>query len=143
MKKRTGSTGRLYIALLGLCASLSGCAVINQHARVADWPDLKVVEHHVSHAEMHERCKRFVGPLMSPAGCTLFYLDQSEAHIYVSKDFPNRYVLEHERLHAAGYDHIGSDNMQRVVERWKARQRAQHAVATGSQADAGLQPSGH
>jgi hypothetical protein len=113
--------------LAGVWISLSGCAVINQHQRVAGWPDLKVVEHHVSHEEMRARCTRFVAPYMSPEGCTLFYLDQAEAHIYVSKDFPSRHVLEHERLHAAGYDHIGSDNMKRVLARWKERQRAQHA----------------
>jgi hypothetical protein len=114
--------------LVGLSVSLSGCAVINQHAPVAGWPDLKVVEHHVSHQEMRERCVRFMAPGMSPEGCTLFYLDQNEAHIYVSKDFPSQHVLQHERLHAAGYDHIGSENMQRMLARWKAKQRTQQAA---------------
>jgi hypothetical protein len=114
-------------ALIGISVSLSGCAVINQHERVAGWPDLKVVEHHVSNEEMRDRCMRFMAPYMSPEGCTVFYLDQAEAHIFVSKDFPSQHVLEHERLHAAGYDHIGSDNMRRILARWKERQRTQHA----------------
>jgi hypothetical protein len=49
-------------------------------------------------------------------------------HIYVSKGFPSEHVLEHERLHAAGYDHIGSDKLKRILERWKARQRTQHSI---------------
>lgn len=113
--------------LLAVCLSLNACAVIDTHERVAGWPELKVVEHHVSQEEMLARCRRFVPPYMTPEGCTIFYLDHNEAHIYVSKDFPSQRVLEHERLHAAGYDHIGSDNMKRILERWQARQRSQHA----------------
>jgi hypothetical protein len=30
-------------------------------------------------------------------------------------------VLRHERLHAAGYDHIGSKNMLRLLENWRAK----------------------
>jgi hypothetical protein len=112
---------------LALCFFLNACTVIDQHARVPGWPELKVLEHHVSHEEMRNRCMRFMAPYMSPEGCTVFYLDQAEAHIYVSKDFPSRQVLEHEHLHAAGYDHIGSDSMKRILERWKARQRASRA----------------
>jgi hypothetical protein len=99
----------------------SACTIIDGHKRVEGWPELKVVEHHVSNEEMRERCARYVGPFMSPEGCTLFYFDRSEAHIFVSKDFPSPRVLEHERLHAAGYDHIGSDGMQRMLDRWRAR----------------------
>jgi hypothetical protein len=107
---------------------LSGCAVMDQHHRVADWPELKVVEHHVSNQEMRDRCSPYVGNGMSPMGCTLFFLDQREAHIYVSKDFPSQPTLEHERLHAAGYDHVGSGSMQAILKNWKASNRQQIAV---------------
>jgi hypothetical protein len=123
-KRKIGFTRALYYPFLAVCIAFSGCAVINEHERVPGWPDLKVVEHHVAHEEMRERCAPFMPAYMSPEGCTIFQLDVGEAHIYVSKDFPNRLVLEHERLHAAGYDHIGSDHMQRILGRWKARQRA-------------------
>jgi hypothetical protein len=102
-----------------LSATLPGCTVMDHHTRVPGWPELKVVEHHVANAEMRDRCSRFVSPFMTTEGCTLFYLDRSEAHIYVSKDFPSQWVLEHERLHAAGYDHIGSNAMRRMLEDWK------------------------
>jgi hypothetical protein len=102
---------------------LAGCSTIDTHVRVADWPELKVVEHHVSNREMRDTCAPYVGLWMSPMGCTLYFLDQREAHIYVSEDFPSRAVLEHERLHAAGYDHVGSDGMQAMLKDWRARNR--------------------
>jgi hypothetical protein len=114
--------------LAGVSLSLAGCSIIDPHQRVPGWPDLKVVEHHVSQEEMRDRCARFMPFYMSPEGCTLFHFDRAEAHIYVSKDFPSALVLEHERLHAAGYDHIGSDGMKRMLARWRERQRTQHAA---------------
>lgn len=102
-----------------LSAALAGCATIDQHEPVPGWPALKIVEHHVATEEMLERCQRFVR-FSVPEGCTLFYFDRSEAHIYVRKDFPSGWVLKHERLHAAGYDHLGSTAMQRMLEAWKA-----------------------
>ena len=81
---------------------------------------------------MRDRCNPHVGAGMSPMGCTLFFLDQREAHIYVSKDFPSAAVLAHERLHAAGYDHVGSVGMQAIVRDWKARSQPQVAAGPGS-----------
>ena len=106
---------------LVLSAALTGCAAIDTHQRVPGWPELKVVEHHVATEEMLERCQRLVR-FAVPEGCTLFHFDRSEAHIYVRKDFPLSWVLNHERLHAAGYDHNGSTAMQRMLETWKAGQ---------------------
>ena len=102
-------------------AALGGCSVMNTHEPVRGWPELTIVEHHVPHAEMRDRCARFVSFGSSPEGCTLFYFDRREAHIYVSAELPSRGVLEHERLHAAGYDHVGSSSMRRLLEQWIAR----------------------
>ena len=119
-------------AVLGFAAftlaCLSGCATMDSHQRVAGWPELKVVEHHVSHVEMRNRCDPYVAAWMSAEGCTLFFLDLGEAHIYVSKEFPSQPVLEHERLHAAGYDHAGSVGMQGILKDWKARDKRQVAA---------------
>jgi hypothetical protein len=109
------------LAVLLLSGALAGCSVMNGHEKVAGWPELKIIEHHVPHAEMRDRCQRAVSLFASPEGCTYFYLDRSEAHIYVSKEFPNEMVLRHERLHAVGYDHIGSKNMLRMLENWKVK----------------------
>ena len=113
-----------FFAAVVLAAGLGGCSVMNTHQPVPGWPQLEVVEHHVSHAEMRDRCARFVSPFSFPEGCTLFYLDRREAHIYVSAELPSRGVLEHERLHAAGYDHLGSTNMLRVLQAWRAARSA-------------------
>ncbi len=105
-------------AVLG--ASLTGCATIDTHQRVPGWPELKVVEHHVTGEEVVERCQQNAPRFTVPEACTLFYLPHGEAHIYVRKDSAYRWVLNHERLHAAGYDHVGSTAMQRMLETWKA-----------------------
>jgi hypothetical protein len=102
-----------------LSAALTGCASIDTHQRVPGWPELKIVEHHVATEEVLERCQPFAR-FSVPEGCTLFHFHRSEAHIYVRKDFPAAWVLNHERLHAAGYDHRGSTAMQRMLEAWKA-----------------------
>jgi hypothetical protein len=101
-------------------AALAGCAVIDRHERVPGWPELKIVEHQVATQEMRDRCARFVPPYQFTEGCTIFHFDRGEAHIYVSKDYPSRLVLEHERWHAAGYDHVGSASMRRLLEAWQA-----------------------
>lgn len=124
---------KVFFATAVLAGGLAGCSVMNTHQPVPGWPQLKVVEHHVSHAEMRDRCARFVSPFSFPEGCTLFYLDRREAHIYVSGDLPSPGVLEHERLHAAGYDHVGSTNMLRVLQAWRT---TRHVAASTAKAAA-------
>ena|SRR6266850_2277521 len=120
-KKRSAVSGVTGAVLAG-CLALGGCAIpVNQHVRVADWPALKVYEHHVDERELRDRCSPFMGPLASPQGCTVFMFDQRQAHIFVSRDFPSESILEHERLHASGHDHIGSSVMQGMWQTWKVR----------------------
>ncbi len=108
--------------LLFVCPLLGGCfGLVDMHRPVPDWPALKIVEYHVSEAEMRDQCARYMPPLVSPSACTLFYFDRQEAHIYVSKDFPSAQILAHERLHAAGYDHVGSRAMTRLWQNWRAK----------------------
>lgn len=104
-----------------LLAAAAGCTTIDQHVRVADWPELMVFEHQVPNAEMYARCNKYVGVLMTPLGCTEFNFASGEAHIWVTPGFMMNTVLEHERLHAAGYDHVGSDEMARLWHGWQAR----------------------
>lgn len=123
-----------------LIAGAAGCATIDSHERIAGWPELKVVEHRVSFDEVRARCKKYAGPLMTPLGCTEFHFARSEAHIYVTPELAMDSVLEHERLHAAGYDHVGSDNMRRLWQAWQAGHRAVAASATAGVAAAELFP---
>jgi len=123
------------LGLVALSAALTGCALtIDSHRQVPDWPELKVVEHHVSHDEMFERCHRFVPRFSAPEACTLFYFDRGEAHIYVTESV-NGFILRHERLHAAGYDHVGSDHMRRALEAWRAAQRPAAPVTASLEAE--------
>jgi hypothetical protein len=108
------------LAFAVLTAFLTGCSTIDRHEPVPGWPELKIVEYHVATQEMRDRCARFVRPWQFTEGCTLFHFDRAEAHIYVSKEQPSRFALDHERWHAAGYDHVGSTAMRRMLEAWKA-----------------------
>lgn len=107
-------------ALLGL--ALAGCAAIDAHTPTQGWPDLMPIEHHVSNAEMRDRCGVFLPVWSSPEGCAVFKFQDHECHIYVSADFPRQAVLEHERLHCKGYDHVGSDDMQKMLADWRSRE---------------------
>ncbi len=100
----------------------SGCATIDTHSLTAGWPDLMLIEHHVPHAEMRDRCGIFVPFGSSPEGCAIFKFQDRECHVYVSADFPSARVLEHERLHCKGYDHVGSTDMQKMLADWNSRE---------------------
>lgn len=87
------------------------------HIPVEGWPELKVVEHHVSEQEMRDRCAPYVGPLMTPQACAEFYLAEGECHVWFSRDFPpSESVREHELLHCKGYDHIGGNTLQQLLK---------------------------
>ena len=112
-----------------LAAALCGCAAIDKTVRVEGWPELKVVEHELTYKEMYRACRPYISPLDAPLACTVFYLDAGEAHIYVAKGLKFGPIVEHERLHAAGYDHYGSTHMKEVLAQWKARKAADQAKA--------------
>jgi hypothetical protein len=107
-----------------LLLATAGCTTIDEHVRVSDWPELTVFEHEVPYKEMYERCNKYVGALMTPLGCTEFNFSRREAHVWVTPGFMMNTVLEHERLHAAGYDHVGSDEMAQLWHNWQAQHPA-------------------
>jgi hypothetical protein len=106
-------------ALLGAC----GCTLIG-HERVSDWPRLEVLEHYVPHAEMRSRCGQYAGFGMSPEACAEFDLARGRCDIWYSADFPPPPpVIAHERLHCAGYDHIGESSLRAMLARYRAAER--------------------
>jgi len=123
-----------------LAAALCGCSTIDKTTRVEGWPELKVVEHDLSYKEMYRACRPYISPLDAPLACTVFYLDAGEAHIYVAKGLKFGPVIRHERLHAAGYDHVGSTQMAELWHKWGPPGRVPVRRATQS-APAAL-PSG-
>jgi hypothetical protein len=121
----------MQMRLVLLAALLGGCTAIG-HERVEGWPALEIVEHHVPHAEMRDRCVRYTGFGMSPEACAEFDLAHRKCHIWFSADFPpQRFIIQHERLHCAGYDHMGSTNMARYLRIYQAAQ-PDSAAAGGS-----------
>jgi hypothetical protein len=115
-----------------LAALVAGCSSIDHHQRVDGWPALEIVEHHVPHAEMRDRCSRYVSFGASPEACAEFDLVARKCHIWYSAEFPpQRFIVQHERLHCAGYDHIGSTGMEQHLKQYLAGPGATGA-ATGS-----------
>jgi hypothetical protein len=127
---------RAGIALLACLAALSaGCATIDQHEKVAGWPDLKLVEHYVPDEVMRKRCSKYVPLGLFPEACAEFYFDRGECHVWYSAQFPPQpFVKEHERLHCQGYGHPGSSNMKDILARYQAAQRAAAEAAANAAA---------
>jgi hypothetical protein len=107
-----------------LAALIAGCTTMN-HERVEGWPALQVVEHYVSHNDMRARCSRYVGFGMVPVACAEFDLAGGRCHIWYSSELPpSRFIVDHERLHCAGDDHVGSVSMQQILKRYLASREA-------------------
>jgi hypothetical protein len=107
-------------------AALSGCASTapqTSHEKVAGWPVLRVFEHYVPHVEMQTRCARYVVRYGArPLACAEFNFSEGRCDIWYSRELgaqPD--LVQHERLHCAGYDHPGEYEMVRMLENWKRR----------------------
>jgi hypothetical protein len=108
--------------------SLAGCTIVG-HERVPDWPQLTVREHYVAHHVMRDKCAKYVPFGMSPEACMEFDLHAGICDIWYSADFPpGRSVIEHERLHCRGYDHIGGNVLSRAVAAWKNQETTASAT---------------
>lgn len=108
-----------FLAGIVVCA-FKGCTTIDAHAKVEGWPELRVIEHHVPHHVMRDRCAKYVAFGAYPEACAEWNLIERTCNIWFSADFPpSKSVIEHERLHCAGYDHIGSTYMRDFLARFK------------------------
>lgn len=95
--------------------SLGACTTIG-HEKVEGWPNLKVTEHRVPHHEMRDRCAKYAPWGSYPEACAEFNLNAGTCDIWLSADFPPPAAfVEHERLHCHGYDHVGEENMSRLL----------------------------
>jgi hypothetical protein len=96
---------------------LASCSTIDPNNKVDGWPDLHIVEHKVSFDEVQDRCRSFVGWGQWPMACASFLFHLGECRIYYAFDW----TLEHERSHCRGLDHVGSDDMRKMLRDWRAR----------------------
>jgi hypothetical protein len=128
----SSSTGRR-ISALSISALMAGCTIVG-HQQVLGWPELRVAEHHVPHHVMRDKCAKYAPFGMSPEACMEFNLHAGTCDIWYSAEFPpSKAVMEHERLHCRGYDHVGGSVLKDAVAAWKeyVSGASASAVATG------------
>ena len=112
------------LLFLGVSLLQAACTPIDTHEPVADWPILTVYEHYVPHHVMRDRCAKYTAFGSSPEACAEFNLVERRCDLWFSADFPPmKAVIEHERLHCEGYDHVGSTNMRDFLAVYLAGQR--------------------
>ena len=90
------------------------------HERVEGWPELAIIEHRVPAPAMLERCRKYAGFGSVPLACAEFNLVLRRCDIWLSKSFALSALIEHERLHCRGYDHVGETNMRDFLTRYQA-----------------------
>lgn len=116
-RRRLQLGGRASLVVLAMVAS--ACTMVG-HQQVAGWPKMTIVEHYVPEAEMRERCAKYVGFGMSPQACAEFHFGANRCDLWFSADFPpTRAMVEHERLHCEGYDHVGMGTMADMLARYR------------------------
>ncbi|MGQ0750106.1 MAG: hypothetical protein ACT4PS_06175 [Betaproteobacteria bacterium] len=120
------------LALLLASMHLPGCTIVG-HQKVPGWPELTVREHYVPHHVMRDKCAKYVPVGMSPDACMEFNLYSGTCDIWYSADFPpGPGVIEHERLHCRGYDHIGGNVLSRAVAAWQQHRATASAALDGN-----------
>ena len=90
------------------------------HERVEGWPELEIIEHHVPAEVMLQRCRKYAGFGSVPLACAEFNLAVRRCDIWLSQGFAWPSIVEHERLHCRGYDHVGETNMRDFLARYQA-----------------------
>jgi hypothetical protein len=125
------------IVPLALALGISACTTVG-HEKVEGWPSLQIVEHYVPHETMVKRCSRYVGFAMVPLACAEFDFAAARCHIWFSAEYPpSADIVEHEKLHCRGYDHVGETKMQEFLARHVAAMKAASS-AVARTATAGL-----
>lgn len=116
---------------------LNACTTVG-HEKVEGWPELAIREHHVSAGEVYERCSKYVAFGMIPLACAEFNLGTRRCDIWYIDGLATRSVVEHERLHCQGHDHVGETGMRDFLARYRASVTA--GAADGGGAAAGGSP---
>ena len=107
------------ILIILLAAASAACSTVG-HEKVEGWPELTIIEHRVSAGEMYERCRKYVAFGMLPMACAEFNLATRRCDIWFVDGFAPRSIVEHERLHCQGHDHVGETAMRDFLTRYRA-----------------------
>ena len=116
------------ILIFLLAAASAACTTVG-HEKVEGWPDLMIVEHRVSAGEVYDRCRKYVAFGMLPLACAEFNLATQRCDIWLMDGFAPRSVVEHERLHCQGQDHVGETAMRDFLARYRAATAGAAAAA--------------
>lgn len=100
---------------------LAACSTIDEHRRVDGWPELQVIEHRVSYEEMRSRCDRYVAFGMIPLACAEFSFHRGICTVWLDRDYAPDHIVEHERLHCLGHEHVGSEDMAAMLKQWRGQ----------------------
>jgi hypothetical protein len=135
MKFATACAATMLGSVLGACTPIG-------ETRVAGWPEMQVVEHHVSHREMRDRCMQYVGFGTSPEACAEFDFSALRCDIWLSADFPPpAFIVEHERQHCLGYEHVGEDGLSVAWNQYLEAKKAVAAASLSASQGASLPPA--
>ena len=126
MRRRQQLGGSASVVFLAMV--LSACTIVG-YEKVLGWPQMETVAHYVPSQEMRSRCSPYVGFGMLPEACAEFNFAANRCDIWFSADFPPpASVVEHEKLHCQGYDHIG----QRIMAEMLSRNLAEGNASAGA-----------
>lgn len=115
----------LFVAAVAI--GLQGCAtMIDEHKRVTGWPNLKVTEHRVNFALVVMRCYKYQSLLSKalgtiPGACAEINFDAGTCDIWLGQGEYDAGLIQHEREHCAGGDHIGDTTLADALAAYKAR----------------------
>jgi hypothetical protein len=113
----------LLVLLLAGCATGKMVEIDYSYAPPVDWPNLEEKLHYIEAQDFPKFCGRV--PFGYHAhGCSVVRFDYEVCYIYlVQKDDA---LLEHERAHCRGYDHVGKGGVShKALERWKSHKASQ------------------
>ena len=101
--------------------ALSACSTIDYARRVEGWPELTTEVHRVTSAEVRDACSKYSAAFSSAMACSEFLMAEKVCRVWLPNDLPGdtAFLEDHERAHCRGFDHPGSDAMQRMLDEWK------------------------
>ena len=104
-----------------ICSMLSGCATIDSHVPPpAGWPQLRVEV--IVDADASRGIEKYCGAsslLLWRVGCAVPDFAQETCFVYVRDLSP--WVIDHEKMHCAGYDHPGGNSIAKIMDYWTAQ----------------------
>jgi hypothetical protein len=125
---------KLFPAGLNLAAilALGGCVAIGHKPPPADWPQLRVEIRKVPGTVVARECAKHIEIPQFINACAIVEFGKNLCTVWVSSDFPDEAVLEHELLHCDGRDHADEDTLARAWASWRSDSDANTRTPAGT-----------